>query len=91
MQLLDEIGRSYITKISYLMLRGRKFVFIDLSDVIFQDDIFTRLQAFPNVITIGHQAFFTKEALTNIAAVTLNNITAFELGTSDIFKLEFSS
>jgi D-lactate dehydrogenase len=65
--------------------------FKDLSDVIIQDDIFARLQTFPNVITTGHQAFFTKEALTNIADVTLNNITAFELGTSDIFKVEFSS
>jgi D-lactate dehydrogenase len=61
--------------------------FQDLSDVIIQDDVFTRLQTFPNVIITGHQAFFTQEALTNIAAVTLNNITAFECGTSDIFKI----
>jgi D-lactate dehydrogenase len=65
--------------------------FKDLSDVIIQDDVFARLQTFPNVITTGHQAFFTKEALTNIAAITLNNITAFEHGTSDIFKVEFSN
>jgi D-lactate dehydrogenase len=64
--------------------------FKDLSAEIIQDDVFARLQTFPNVITTGHQAFFTKEALTNIAAVTLNNITAFEQGTSDIFKVEFA-
>lgn len=61
--------------------------FQDLSDIIIQDDVFARLQTFPNVIITGHQAFFTKEALTNIATVTLNNITAFEHGTSGIFKL----
>ncbi|MFY7697885.1 MAG: 2-hydroxyacid dehydrogenase [Legionella sp.] len=53
--------------------------FQDLSEVIIQDDIFTRLQSFPNVIITGHQAFLTKEALTNIASVTLQNITSFEL------------
>ncbi len=61
--------------------------FHDLSNTIIQDDVFSRLQTFPNVIITGHQAFFTKEALTNIAAVTLNNITAFEKNTADIFKL----
>jgi D-lactate dehydrogenase len=61
--------------------------FQDLSDTIIQDDVFTRLQTFPNVIITGHQAFFTKEALTNIAEITLNNITAYEKGTSQIFTI----
>lgn len=61
--------------------------FQDLSTTIIQDDLFARLQTFPNVIITGHQAFFTQEALTNIAMITLNNITAFERGTSDIFKI----
>jgi D-lactate dehydrogenase len=61
--------------------------FQDLSDVIIQDDVFARLLMFPNVIVTGHQAFFTNEALTNIAIVTLNNITAFERGSADIFKI----
>lgn len=61
--------------------------FQDLSDTIIQDDIFARLQTFPNVIITGHQAFFTKEAITNIAEVTLNNITAYEQGTSQIFTV----
>lgn len=52
--------------------------FQDLSDVIIQDDIFARLQTFPNVIITGHQAFFTQEALTNIAETTLANISLFE-------------
>lgn len=58
--------------------------FHDLSSKIIQDDLFARLQTFPNVLITGHQAFFTKEALTNIAETTLNNITAFEKGKGEI-------
>lgn len=54
--------------------------FEDLSDRIIQDDVFTRLLTFPNVLITGHQAFFTREALQNIAETTINNITAFEKG-----------
>ncbi len=50
----------------------------DLSDTIIQDDIFVRLQAFPNVIITAHQGFLTHEALSNIAKTTLENLTAFE-------------
>ena len=48
---------------------------------IIQDDVFTRLQTFPNVLITGHQAFFTQEALTNIAETTLKNIQDFISGT----------
>ena len=61
--------------------------FHNLSEKIIQDDVFARLLTFPNVIVTGHQAFFTEEALTNIATTTLNNITAFERGNGDIFKV----
>lgn len=50
--------------------------FEDLSEEIIQDDVFERLLTFPNVIITGHQAFFTAEALNNIAETTLSNITA---------------
>ena len=53
--------------------------FEDLSGEIIQDDVFERLLTFPNVIITGHQAFFTVEALTNIAETTLANITAIAL------------
>jgi D-lactate dehydrogenase len=52
--------------------------FEDLSDTIIQDDVFSRLLTFPNVLITGHQAFFTEEAMHEIAKTTLNNITAFE-------------
>ena len=71
-------------KIGYLGLdvyeeEGDLF-FEDLSDVIIQDDVFTRLLTFPNVFITAHQAFFTREAVTNIVDTTLENITEFESG-----------
>lgn len=50
--------------------------FEDLSGEIIEDDVFERLLTFPNVIITGHQAFFTIDALKNIAETTLSNITA---------------
>lgn len=52
--------------------------FEDNSNQLLQDDVFARLLTFPNVVVTGHQAFFTREALTAIARVTLANITHFE-------------
>ena len=51
-----------------------KLFFRDLSGGIIQDDIIARLINFPNVLITAHQGFFTKEALTEIAEVTLSNI-----------------
>ena len=58
--------------------REGSMFFEDLSGEIIQDDVFQRLLTFPNVIITGHQAFFTEEALNNIAQTTLSNITAIE-------------
>jgi D-lactate dehydrogenase len=54
--------------------------FEDLSGQVIQDDFFSRLLTFPNVIITGHQAFFTRNALEAIARTTLENITAFDRG-----------
>lgn len=51
--------------------------FEDFSNEIVNDEILTRLVALPNVLMTSHQAFLTKEALQNIADVTLNNITDY--------------
>ncbi len=51
-----------------------KLFFKDLSSDIIQDDDIQRLMSFPNVLVTAHQAFFTKEALEEIAHVTLTNI-----------------
>ncbi len=71
-------------KIGYLGLdvyeEEEDLFFEDLSGHVIQDDVFTRLLTFPNVIITGHQAFFTRNALENIAQVTLKNIADFEQG-----------
>lgn len=54
--------------------------FQDLSDRAIRDDVFARLLTFPNVLVTAHQAFFTAEALDNIAATTVGNIVAFGKG-----------
>ena len=53
--------------------------FEDLSDTVIHDDLFERLLMFRNVLVTGHQAFFTKEALTAIAETTIENISMFEV------------
>jgi D-lactate dehydrogenase len=54
--------------------------FEDLSGEVLQDDELSRLLTFPNVLITAHQAFFTQEALTEIARVTQENILRFEAG-----------
>lgn len=54
-----------------------EYFFEDRSDEIIVDDLLARLTAFPNVIITSHQAFFTKEAVTNIAAATMRNINDY--------------
>eukprot|EP00443_Scrippsiella_acuminata_P096382 CAMPEP_0115768224 /NCGR_PEP_ID=MMETSP0272-20121206/104078_1 /TAXON_ID=71861 /ORGANISM="Scrippsiella trochoidea, Strain CCMP3099" /LENGTH=952 /DNA_ID=CAMNT_0003214261 /DNA_START=17 /DNA_END=2875 /DNA_ORIENTATION=+ len=53
------------------------YFFNDLSNEFVDNDDFARLLALPNVIITAHQAFFTKEALKEIAKTTLNNIVGF--------------
>ena len=58
--------------------------FRDLSERIIQDDVFSRLMSFPNVVVSGHQAFFTQEAMTAIAGTTVKNLVSFrEQGCSE--------
>ena len=54
--------------------------FEDRSDAIMQDDVFDRLASFPNVLITGHQGFFTREALQQIAQTSLHNLYAVSQG-----------
>ncbi len=54
--------------------------FEDLSDQVLADDELARLLTFPNVLITSHQAFLTREALSEIARVTLENILRFSQG-----------
>lgn len=53
------------------------YFYEDRSDRVIDDDTLARLLSLNNVIITSHQAFFTREALENIARTTLDNIQAF--------------
>ena len=59
-----------------------KLFFHDLSASIIQDDTIQRLMSFPNVLVTAHQAFFTAEALHQIADITLSNVKTLLAGES---------
>lgn len=71
-------------KLGYLGIdvyeQEEKIFFHDLSENIIEDDVIMRLLSFPNVLISSHQGFLTDEALTQIALVTLQNVTDFENG-----------
>ncbi|KGO95135.1 2-hydroxyacid dehydrogenase [Flavobacterium subsaxonicum] len=57
-----------------------KLFFRDLSQDIIEDDMIQRLMSFPNVLVTAHQAFFTNEALSQIAQITLGSIASLIKG-----------
>ncbi len=71
-------------KIAYLGLdvyeQEENVFFQDHSEEVMQDDTLARLMSFPNVLITSHQGFFTEEALTQIALISLSNISDFENG-----------
>ena len=54
--------------------------FRDCSDCGYDDPLLKDLLHEPRVLLTPHQAFFTEEALANIATATLDNVTAFSAG-----------
>ena len=70
------------TQLGYLgidVYEGEESIFFeDLSDIIIKDDQIERLMSFNNVLITPHQAFFTKEALDEIARITISNFSSFE-------------
>jgi D-lactate dehydrogenase len=54
-----------------------EYFFEDFSTEVIDDDVLARLISFPNVLITSHQGFFTREALSNIANTTLQNIDDF--------------
>ncbi|KAI1276427.1 hypothetical protein F5Y07DRAFT_135974 [Xylaria sp. FL0933] len=57
-----------------------KLFYNDHSGTIIEDDDLMRLTTFHNVLVCGHQAFFTDEALGEIAGATLRNLSDFVHG-----------
>ncbi|MEO0900084.1 MAG: 2-hydroxyacid dehydrogenase [Bacteroidota bacterium] len=81
-------------KLAYLGIdvyeQEEKLFFKDLSETIIPDDTIARLMSFPNVLVTAHQAFFTQNALTQIAETTLNNISAYEKGDELVNEVRLS-
>jgi D-lactate dehydrogenase len=67
-----------------------EYFFEDLSNRVLTDDVLARLLTFNNVIITSHQGFFTREALSNIAYTTLENIRDFELQNTLKNEISFS-
>ncbi|MCB0497613.1 MAG: 2-hydroxyacid dehydrogenase [Cyclobacteriaceae bacterium] len=71
-------------KVGYLGIdvyeQEERLFFKDLSESIILDDKIMRLMTFPNVLITAHQAYFTDNALTQIANTTVQNLTGFEKG-----------
>lgn len=57
-----------------------EYFYEDRSDALIDDDVLARLLSFNNVIVTSHQAFFTREAMNNIARTTLDNVRDFYRG-----------
>ncbi|MBH8558130.1 2-hydroxyacid dehydrogenase [Hymenobacter negativus] len=60
--------------------KEKPLFFVDHRQDLLLDDTFARLLTFPNVLLTGHQAYLTREALTNIADATLASLSAWALG-----------
>ena len=73
-------------KIGYLgidVYEGEEDIFSkDLSNTVIKDDQIERLMSFNNVLITPHQAFFTDEALNEIARITISNFNSFENNTA---------
>jgi D-lactate dehydrogenase len=74
----DMIKALKSKRVAYLGIdvyeQEEKLFFRDLSGSIIDDDVIQRLVSFPNVLVTSHQAFFTQEALSEIAQITLKSI-----------------
>lgn len=61
-----------------------EYFFEDFSDQIISREEVLKLTSYPNVILTSHQGFFTKEAMKEIAEVTLENARSFEAGKKEM-------
>lgn len=84
---IDVIKALKSGKLGYLGIdvyeQEENLFFKDLSEKVIPDDTIARLMTFPNVLVTAHQAFFTDNALHEIANTTLRNVTDFAEGKID--------
>jgi D-lactate dehydrogenase len=75
---VDALKKGHIGALAIDVYEQEEHLFFqDFSDTIIMDDVLSRLTTFPNVLITAHQGFFTREALTQIAEITLDNIRCY--------------
>ncbi len=78
---IEALKRAQLGYLGMDVYDGEENLFFkDLSGAIIQDDLIERLMSFNNVLITPHQAFFTKEAVEQIAVTTIKNFTDYENG-----------
>lgn len=79
--LIQALKRGHVGGVALDVYEEEEGVFFeDLSGQVLQDDDLARLLTFPNVLITSHQAFLTREALHEIARVTVTNLQALATG-----------
>jgi D-lactate dehydrogenase len=72
---IDALKRGHLGGLAIDVYEEEEGIFFeDLSGQVLQDDELSRLLTFPNVLVTAHQAFLTREALAEIARVTVENL-----------------
>ena len=77
-----------VRPVSTCTKKRKNYFYEDRSDKMIDDDVLARLLMVPNVVLTSHQAFFTEEALHNIALTTLGSIKELEQGLPLTNKVE---
>jgi D-lactate dehydrogenase len=79
--LVESLLRGHLGGVALDVYEEEEGIFFeDHSERLLQDDVLTRLLTFPNVLITSHQAFLTREALSEIARVTAENLASFSRG-----------
>ncbi len=79
--LMEALLRGHLGGVALDVYEEEEGIFFeDHSEHLLQDDILSRLLTFPNVLITSHQAFLTREALSEIARVTAENLARFAGG-----------
>ena len=78
---LEALGEGRLGGVALDVYEGEKGLFFeDRSGQPIADDQFARLLAYSNVLITGHQAFFTEDALAEIAETTLQSVKQLSEG-----------
>jgi D-lactate dehydrogenase len=87
---IDALVNEKISGLAMDVYEHEKDLFFnDYSQEIPKDDMLIKLNALPNVLITGHQAFLTEEALTNIADTTIYNLDCWSENNESENELHF--